>query len=270
MRLDQVGSPNLSNYLLQVFGSLDVTEKKATCDDCYCSKASRGDLPYYDKNLKCCTFQPFLPNYVVGNLLSDPSVTESIKNNLRKKIQLREYALPMGIFVPVAYQVKFNSREPEDFGNRTDFLCPYFDHNKKNCGIWKNRGSVCASYYCVSDFGPSGLKFWEILGDFLHVCEMVLAQDCVVSMGLSPDGIDSQLEYINCETGTTEELSSNSMSEALFKTYWTEWDGNIEDYYLNCSKYVNQLGFKDMKELLGEETLELELQLKVQIKNSFV
>ncbi len=33
---------------------------------------------------------------------------------------------------------------------------------------------------------------------------------------------------------------------------------------------VNQLSFKDMKELLGEETLDLEHQLKVQIKNSFI
>jgi Fe-S-cluster containining protein len=185
-----------------------------------------------------------------------------MKELIRKKIQQREYTLPLGIFVPVKYQVAFLNREEDDFGNREDLLCPYFDHKNKNCGIWEHRGSVCTSYFCVSDRGERGLQFWETLGEYLHRCEMILAQDCVVTMGLSHECIDGQLEYINCETGTAEELASNSMSPAIFQSYWSDWDGDIETYYGRCCDYAKQLNLKELEQILSEETSDLEEVLK--------
>jgi hypothetical protein len=269
MNLDQVVSPFLSEYVKQKFGVVSVEEKKATCGDCLCSKPERGNLPFYRKDLKCCTFQPFLPNYVVGALLEEGSGW--VKELIEGKIRQREYAMPMGLFVPVRYQVAFNRRGETDFGNREEFLCPYFDHAGQRCGIWRHRGSVCTSYFCVSDRGEAGLRFWELLGEYLHVCEMVLAQDCVVSMGLPPECIDGQLEYINCATGTDEELASDSMSEVLFQNQWSEWSGSAEDFYRGCSKYVRELGVKGLEELLWEEAGELSGMLREQIaylKNS--
>jgi hypothetical protein len=124
---------------------------------------------------------------------------------------------------------------------------------------------VCTSYYCTSDRGEAGLQFWATLGDYLHICEMVLAQDCVVSMGLPPESIDAQLEYINCSTGTPEELASNSMSEALFKTHWSDWPESLEDFYMSCSRYLGGLGTDQLHELLEEETFEFVGFLKEQI-----
>jgi hypothetical protein len=269
MNLDQICSPHLAEFLLSKFGPLEVVEKKATCNDCFCSKPTRGDLPYYDKNLKCCTFHPYLPNYAVGGLFEDSGKSEFSKFSLIRKIEQREYTLPMGIFVPVAYQVKFNQRQDTDFGNRHDFLCPYYNQQTSNCGIWRHRGAVCTSYYCISDRGESGLQFWQALGDYLHCCEMVLAQDCVVSMGLPPEAIDNQLEYINCETGTEEELASNSMSEVLFNTHWQGWDGSIEQFYRSCNRYIRDLDLGQLSNLLDEETFEHEQDLRNQIRISF-
>jgi hypothetical protein len=270
MKMDQLCSPFLGDYLKTYLGAWSLSETKATCHDCLCSKPQRGALPYYRPDLKCCTFHPFLPNYEVGAILSSSEVSNSVKDLLRKKIAQRQYALPMGIFAPVSYQVRFNNRAPEDFGNRSEFLCPYFDSQKMNCGIWRHRGSVCSSYFCVSDRGSAGLEFWQQLGDFLHVCEMVLAQDSLVSMGMPAEGIDAQLEYVNCETGTSEELSSASMSEALFRSFWTEWDGSIEEFYLSCNRYVNGLGVSGLRELLYEETQAQEESLRQFYQENFI
>jgi Fe-S-cluster containining protein len=267
MKLHELCSPFLKSYLQQAFGNIDLSETKATCDDCLCSKPSRGNLPYYRSDLKCCTFHPFLPNYAVGALLEDPKTDTTIKAILRNKIQQREYTLPLGIFAPIPYQVKFNHRHEGDFGNQAEFLCPYFNHQNKNCGIWQHRGSVCTSYYCISDRGKKGLKTWELIGDYLHVCEMVLSQDALVSMGLSPDIIEGQLEYVNCTSATPEELASSSMSPALFLEYWQHWvdQDTIENFYISCSRYIGQLSPHQIQSLVSEETALLEAKIKKQL-----
>lgn len=262
MKLSDLCSPVFSEFFERTFGPVNLSESKATCHDCLCAKPERGPLPYYEKHLKCCTFQPFLPNYEVGAILSRSEVSATMKQLILEKIRRREYALPMGIFVPVNYQVEFNHRGPTDFGNREDLLCSYYDSLQQQCGIWRHRGSVCTSYFCVSDRGPKGLKQWALLGDYLHVCEMVLAQDCLVSMGLPPESIDAQLEYINCETGTEEELASSSMSAALFSNFWSDWDESIEEFYLSAYRYVSSLGVEGLRSLLAEETADLEEELK--------
>ncbi len=167
----------------------------------------------------------------------------------------------MGLFVPPTYQVRFFNREPQDFGNKDELLCPYFDKKKYNCGIWSYRGSVCTSYFCYSDYGKKGSDFWEYLGEYLNVCEMVLSQDCVVSRGLSPDILDPQLEFINCNSATNEELNSNSMSETIFSTYWSDWTESIEEFYKSCHHYISKFTIEEMNDLLYEETIEFEKEL---------
>lgn len=271
MQLHQLSSPFLSAFLLEQFGAVPLTETRATCDNCLCSKPNRGSqLPYYQPDLKCCTFHPFLPNYAVGALLENPQTASFIKSKIQSKIEAREYALPLGVFAPLNYQIQFNNRNENDFGNRQDFLCPYFNYQNKNCGMWQHRGAVCTSYYCVSDRGEAGLKLWENLGEYLHLCEMVLSQDALVSMGLSPDIIENQLEYVNCMSGTEEEISSSSMSQALFDDYWKDWipQHTIENFYISCSKYISSLTTEQIRVLLQEETQEIEAILQSLFKNT--
>ena len=46
---------------------------------------------------------------------------------MRDKIRRREYALPIGMVAPVRYQMEFNKRKENEFGQREDWLCPYFN-----------------------------------------------------------------------------------------------------------------------------------------------
>jgi len=264
MQFHQLCSPFLKSYVLDKFGLVSLTETKATCENCLCSKPNRGTLPFYQKDLKCCTFHPFLPNYAVGALLDNSHPPTNIKAILHSKINSCEYALPLGIFAPLNYQIQFNNRNENDFGNKLDFLCPYFDDKNKNCGIWLHRGSICTSYYCISDHGESGLKQWELIGEYLHLCEMVLSQDALVSMGLPPEMIEHQLEYINCSSGTEEETNSSSMNKALFNEYWKDWldHDSISNFYISSSKYISTLTVEQLNLLLQEETQHLEHELK--------
>src|SRR5437868_12356699 len=104
---------------------MDLVETKATCDACIMTRAkTRGEI-FYEEHLKCCTFHPFLPNYTIGALLSEPSQGSSAAvAAIRAKIGQREYSLPLGLVAPPSYQVAFNHRQKNEFGRREDWLCP--------------------------------------------------------------------------------------------------------------------------------------------------
>ncbi len=264
MNLSQISSPILKNYLLSRFPDLNLTEKKATFHNC----------PKYPMDLKCCTFHPFLTNYSVGAILSDPNTPKFILEQIRSKIQNQEYALPLGLFAPVKYQIEFHQRNENDFGFNSKFLCPYFDKIKQQCGIWAYRGSVCTSYFCDSDFGKKGLQFWSLFGDYLHYLEMSLAQDCMVSLGLDADLIDLQLEYINCESASEEEVQSNSMSDSIFNCHWKSWmelnqinsdnakSAWIEKFYIDSFNYAKSISLDNLKIIFTDDEIDnFEIQL---------
>src|SRR4051812_8134014 len=142
----------LPNQILE----LDIQEKKATCDSCIM-------VPKYHPDLKCCTFQPFLPNYLVGAILKS---NLSGKKVIQKMISKKRDCLPIGIVAPLDYQIKFNKHRKQ-FGKHADLLCPYFDRKQKNCGIWKFRGVVCTSFFCESSYGKKGKAFWNQFSDYL-------------------------------------------------------------------------------------------------------
>lgn len=107
---------------------LDVTETKATCDNCTRARDKRFSYTYKE-NLKCCTFHPYTPNFAVGALLSTPVETVGIKK-LKSKIENREFAFPIGVMAPFDYQYLFLTKEENQFGNDENLLCPYYDKIK--------------------------------------------------------------------------------------------------------------------------------------------
>jgi Fe-S-cluster containining protein len=226
---------------------LEIEEKKATCDNCLMSRPERGNLPYYDSKLKCCTYHPFVPNFLLGAILEDRNTASFIFDVLKEKEKNRSYLLPIGGFPPVSFQVLFNNRQECDFGNRQDWLCPYYDKNKNLCGIWKNRGATCTTYFCTSDYGKSGTKFWSVLFELLTYIEIRLAEKALRQMGFSEDEINNQAEYFDCIDGTDEEMESIGLSQALWSQFWNNRDRNIFEFYKQTYKIVSQFSLAEVQ-----------------------
>ena len=103
LKLEYVVPRIYKNFVNPIILGIDVTETKATCDNCLSSRDKRFSYTY-KPDLKCCTFHPYTPNYAVGALLQIPLTkgTQVIKN----KIATREFAFPIGIMAPYEYQYK--------------------------------------------------------------------------------------------------------------------------------------------------------------------
>lgn len=87
---------------------------------------------------KCCTYHPFIPNYLVGQALNDQR-TEGVMRAYIKNLAPGRRTL-MGIAA---------GREvPNDhFGKNETDLCGLFQNGL--CGIWPYRPAVCENYWCI-------------------------------------------------------------------------------------------------------------------------
>lgn len=258
LNLEQIVPKIYRNLLSKKVLGLDTTETKATCDNCLRSRDKRFAYTY-KPDLKCCTFHPYLPNFAVGALLSAENETVGT-HKLRQKISDREFAFPVGVMAPFDYQFIFLTKEEEQFGNDKSLLCPYFDSEKNRCSIWQYRGVVCTSFYCRSDYGQNGLKFWAVLSDYLSYVEMALAEECLMQLDFSPRDLSDQLLFLNKREFEPEETEQKCLALETDKRLWNGYVNKI-DFYKKCYAIVRKIDRSQFKEILGRQGLELEKEV---------
>lgn len=239
-----------------------IHETKATCDACAKAPPKYTQKDYYEAHLKCCTYQPFLPNYAVGFVLSQNSENyHHAQAVLRKQIQERRYALPIGVLPSVKYQVEFQKNKPKIFGRDRDFLCPYYNRAQNCCSLWKVRGSVCTSFYCMSSYGASGQAFWKEMQNYLSYTEMLLMEECLVHLDYSPRDVSNQIQYLNRKKGTASELRSHRLTQKKFNELWKDRASDPEQFYIRCYEFVKGFSRDEFVESAGETGLEIKSRL---------
>lgn len=258
LNLEQIVPKIYSGFISKKVLAINVTETKATCDNCLRSRDRRFAYTY-KPDLKCCTFHPYLPNYAVGALLQQENETPGIKK-IKCKIENREFAFPIGIMAPFDYQFIFLTKEKEHFGNDKNLLCPYYDDLKNQCSIWQYRGVVCTSFYCRSDFGQDGLKFWAVLSDYLSYVEMSLAEECLVQLDFSPRDLSDQLLFLNKREFEPEETEQKCLALDVDKSLWNGYNDKT-DFYKKCFAIVQKIDRKQFKDILGSQGLGLEKEV---------
>jgi Fe-S-cluster containining protein len=228
----------------------EIRETKATCGDCNWSA--------YQKHLKCCTYEPYLPNYLVGALFESEATSASALMAMRGKIDQRQFSLPIGMTASVKYQVTFNHREENDFGNREDWLCPYYNKEKQNCGIWKNRSAVCTTFFCQSSYGVMGMEFWKQMNDYLTYVEMAIMEEILVHLDFSPRQLSDCLQFLNRHEGSATEMKAHSLTEAKARKLWNGYYDEQEAFFRKTYKMASEMGPKQFREAIGELGEEIE------------
>lgn len=247
-------------FLPKLVQQIHVLEKKATCDSCLMSKSPVKKNERYRADLKCCTFHPFLPNYIVGALLSDPHYTKPAEV-IRNKIQNRQWDLPIGIPAPIPYQVIFNQKKPGQFGQIEEWLCPYYDREADNCGIWLYRGAVCTSFYCKSSYGKKGIQFWNKLSDYMTYVEMALLEEILIRLDFSPRQLSDNLEFLNRKKATSKEMRSSGLPLLQSRQLWNGYYEEREDFYRKCYRLAMELNPDIFREGMGETGAAIEQEL---------
>ena len=244
--------PVYQDMVGDVFDRPKVNETRANCAQCsMCNWGQPSPVPmdYFNKETKCCTFFPQLPNYLVGAILADPSpeMAEG-KKRIREVIANRMGTLPMSLNRP-RKMTFLMSNYGEAFGRARSLLCPYFNTESPEyaCTIWNHREAVCMTYYCKYDGGQRGFEFWAALKEYLFFIQRILSQ--VVTERIDPTVKEPAFKpmYVSAE-----DMDDKPPKDAEYAAWWGSWVGREEEWYLKCHEWVKGISRADFKKNADE------------------
>ena len=245
-------------WVAEVLRGATPPERLATCHQCaMCQPMAGGqshDERQFSPTVKCCTYWPVLPNYLVGAVLAGRGTADGRQRMV--DMIAHPWALPVGVGAPPWYQALYSTSSRSDFGRSERLLCPYYSSGDGGtCTIWESRNAVCSTYFCKHERGKTGHQFWISVHQFLACVERILSQWCCLQLGVPVDEVAQALLW-SSDNGTRS-LESFALDGSLRKPdhFWTGWEGAREEFYLSCDLRVRSLSWRDLQRLGG---LELE------------
>jgi hypothetical protein len=237
-------------------------ESKATCDDCaMCAKtgdAVGAEDYFFDRNVKCCSIVPDLSNFLVGGILSangDDPVALRGRESVERRIGEEVAVTPLGLFKPPVFRLIYDNIDGA-FGRSRTLRCPHYVEEGGQCGIWRHRGSTCATWFCKHIRGALGMKFWRgSLERLLNLIENDLAQWCVLTIGLGGEALEelfSSRGEAQADSLTKEHLE-NRCDPVRQRRIWGEWYGREREFFIECARLVEPLSWEDTLAISGPE-----------------
>ena len=255
---DSALPPLLRRWVEPMFGPI-AGEPRATCLDC--AMTNRVDRPMlefaFDPHVKCCTYQPDVPNFSVGAILGDTDAASGMaRSMLRQRIIDRVGVTPFGVHVPPVYRTIFENAGPA-FGRSRFMRCPYYvDRDGGLCGIWRHRDSVCSTWFCKHDAGAMGKVYWQVVRSVLAQIEMSVKLWAVTEAGLDEKAranLWSRMEYDKLGVRPPMDLPAlaGSVDEGRYREDWGNFAGRELELFARCAERVVGLSSEDVLRLGG-------------------
>jgi hypothetical protein len=223
--------PLYARWIDDLLGAPIEPEAHATCSTCAMA-APKGAPPdpeadYFNPGVKCCTFVPVLPNFLVGQILRDHARANARgRASVQARIAADVAVTPLGLG-------RVPAQETPDavFGQDEAFLCPHFVREGGTCSIWRHRDAVCATFFCKMVRGAVGSNFWRALRQLLQATEQMLAWQCAETLGVEVT-----------VTGTDAPTAS-----------WGTWAGREGPFYEAAADLVDRLSWREVIERAGPD-----------------
>lgn len=237
-------------------------ETRATCNDCaMCeskTEAKTRSANYFTPQLKCCTYLPFLPNFLVGMILADkdPAMARG-RASVETRLDAGLAVTPRGLEWPLKMRAQYTQMEPQAFGRTQSFRCPhYLDEQGGLCSIWKYRNSVCSTWFCKYVRGAVGKEFWENAKQLLSLIEIDLASWCAVQLELDESALSFLLKpfLMPGQLPTLTQLDVDEhVDSATQRRVWANWYGRERDFYRACATLVASLTWREVLKVCGPD-----------------
>ena len=207
------------------------SEKKADCLNCPKIK-SNGFRP----GVKCCTYHPKVPNYMLGYAL------ESESSAIITKLIAKGFLLPEGSgHTPLQWLEVMRLDQSREYGKSEKVVCDFLDRDRGLCGIYQYRNSACSTYFCMYD-EKWGENFWERLHHLMARCELALTQ--IVLKEIDFDFAEYLEKYDRLSSLSPMELcdpATKAWRPSVLETLWGKHFGNEEAFFKNCSRALDGL-----------------------------
>ena len=213
-----------------------------------------GAQAVYFTDVKCCTYQPLVHNFLTGGVLGDDSAEAAPgRAVLESMIESRNGVTPLGVGGTPAYWLLYGSA-PDGFGNSAELLCSFFEKSTGRCGIWLHRDSTCATWFCKHDRGAVGLAYWRELQSWLRTAERAVAWHCALELGLDTEALRHLCENTGLETrGKQAPGLDGRANPKNHRRRWGKLEGREREFYKSCAAIAAGLDHVQVEALMGAE-----------------
>ncbi len=273
VRLKDMVSSTIRPFLSRAEWATNLPETRARCESCI---QARGPAAIYKDSLKCCTFFPWLPNFMIGAIFESSLpgrswLEERLAARAPQAVAIRgetggeagsgasslakseAVAVPLGLFPALTYQRRWHARQPQGYGNDETLLCPHFVREGGVCGIWSQRPSTCVAFFCESSYGLAGTEFWAKFEKYVSALELALAQEALLSLGLTLPEIELSARFRPRYGAPDPHGFTGAKLQAEEARAWVEMGGDKIGFYRQCHEIVRSLAPRDGEALMGED-----------------
>jgi hypothetical protein len=251
--IDSVLPPLYQRWLVPLLGDIP-TEPKATCSDCaMCDTPERkafGAYPFRP-DVKCCVYEPDLPNFLVGRILADDTQPHG-QRTVRQRIARRVAATPLGVDTSPSFRLMLE-KSNNAIGRSLKLRCPHFVEETQGCGIYNNRNHLCSTWWCKHERGLIGYSFWQVLKRFLKALESDLANWCLLEIGIEAHVLNL-LHSRAADSPRDSSEMENTLSDHAYAAHWGQFVGREEELYGRCAELVEALTPEQVLEHCGPAT----------------
>jgi hypothetical protein len=244
-----------ARWVEDLLGAPVEPETNATCADCaMCAPAGAPPEPeglYFQPSVKCCTFWPILPSFLVGRILRDTTPASARgRASVLARIATGIAVTPLGLGRTAAQTC------PDDaFGQDPKFLCPHFiPEGGGTCGIWLHREATCTTFFCKFVRGAVGADFWSALQRLLEAVEQSLTWHCLERLDVG----SATLACVLGSAGDARQLSVSPRADGTYaphdrRVLWGRWAGREAAFYEAAAGVVERLTWRDVAALGGPQ-----------------
>ena len=202
-------------------------EKNATCGNCprVCDAGYRPDY-------RCCTYQPRVPNFLLGLASQTPLGSQALA-----RAEEQQMLLPEGMVASPQQWLDFMEDQEQDlYGRSQRVLCPLLETKTGLCSIHAFRNAVCSTYFCEHEQGEAGEIFWAQLQTLGSQIELGLAQWALDQLGFS---VPNYLEQLDSYAPRVEQLSApQGWRSEILRELWGPWYGRSQELYQRCAALI--------------------------------
>jgi hypothetical protein len=240
--------PLYAPWLRAITGGPIPAEIRATCQSCVMlpSPGSSPDATYFHPATKCCAYQPDLPNFLAGRILSDDDLSMAAgRQELERRIARRVAVTPRWAGPGSVFGLLYRNT-PNVFGRAPELRCQFLDANG-GCGVWRHRPGVCTTWFCKHVRGETGHRFWKLTDKLLQIVEQELAIWCLAELKVGSAEVDEMTPRASPEVS---ELGGE-IDWQRYRKLWGAWVGREADFYRSCARLVDLLTWKQVVQISG-------------------
>ena len=236
-------------------------ESLATCDTCaMCPTGAVQESPsrsyFFNPITKCCTYVPDLHNFLVGRVLEESNPAAQIgRSTVEKRIAEGIGVTPLGLWQSPVYS-HFYKHSDDTFGRSKALRCPHYLEEGDRCGVWRNRNSICSTWFCKHVRGSVGYAFWRSLQDALQIVERNLGRWCVLEVPLGDDALGHLMTTTSWRGDAgevTDDSLNNKVNQESYDRIWGAWRGREREFFGRCGELVACLSWKDVLAISGPD-----------------